>query len=227
MQTQPKMPPLAGNVAHQVGGVERSVPDDDHLYISRNLPGERLEQADLLLCIADAFAASHLPPERQSATAIGQRSHQDLPPARKLHGVDENTDAVLPPGGSAKKLLSKWFVQGLWVNGFVRQQAAKLPRFTCEAGRSNAAICNPGQMYMLGLVQATHHPGEVAALRTAQIGHLLAKRLAYLTLKAKAVAHLQRLLLVSWWLARQPTYKAVPAMATVFSVFEPSSKSVR
>jgi hypothetical protein len=64
-------------------------------------------------------------------------------------------------------------------------------------------------------------------LRRAKIGHVLVKPLAYLTLKAKAVAHRQGVVLVSWWFTRQPTYEDALAMAIAFTVLNPFSESVR
>ena len=105
--------------------------------------------------------------------------------------------------------------------------AAHLLGLAREASRPEAVAGNLGQMHMLGQMQAAHQPSKIAALRAAQIGHLLAKPLAYLTLKAKAVAHRQGVILVSWWFTCQPTYEDALAMAIAFCVLNPFSKSVR
>jgi len=131
------------------------------------------------------------PPKRQGAPAIGQRGHEDLPATRKLDGVHENTNALLTCGGGAKQPPGQRRLQSLRVNGLVGQEAAHLLGLAREASRPEAVAGNLGQMHMLGQMQAAHQPSKIAALRAAQVGHLLAKPLAYLTLKAKAVAHRQ------------------------------------
>jgi len=83
---------LLNTVTHQIGRVEGTVSDDNDFgdIIAGpiagvvNSLGERLGRAPLLLSVAYARSAPHLPAYRQGPPPVGQRPHPCLPLAGKL-----------------------------------------------------------------------------------------------------------------------------------------------